>query len=151
MNLDTDAHPHLKEELDGFSDLPGDFFVRIEGRFDSSHYLYAYLPDGSDEPIHGHSWLVEVYLAHLSKSVQNNGISFDFVGVHKRLNELLDRIGHLCINDLAEFRGVNPTAENIARWFYKGLENAAKVQGGQILKVRVHEGPGNVAIFCPKT
>ncbi|EMG12744.1 6-pyruvoyl tetrahydropterin synthase domain protein [Leptospira interrogans serovar Grippotyphosa str. LT2186] len=41
----------------------GRFYIRIEERFESSHYLYKYFPDGSDEPIHGHSWKVELYLS----------------------------------------------------------------------------------------
>ena len=149
MNLDTDAHPYLKEELTGFAHVSGRFLIRIEGRFESSHYLYAYMPDGSDEPIHGHSWLIQVSLAHKSGSVQKDGLSFDFLTVRQRLDKLLERIEHLCINDLEEFQGINPTAENIARWFYQGLKKTAEEKEGKILEVRVYEGPGNVAIFCP--
>ena len=149
MNLDTDAHPHLKKELLGFSQIPGHFLVRIEGSFESSHYLYAYMPDGSDEPVHGHSWLVQVSLAHKSGSAQKNGISFDFLAVRQRLDILLERIGHLCINDLEEFQGINPTAENIARWFYQGLKKTVQEEEGKILELRVYEGPGNLAIFSP--
>ena len=149
MNLELDAHPHLKQDLIGFPSLQGKFFVRIEGRFESSHYLYAYLPDGSDEPVHGHSWLAQVSLEHQNHSVQENGISFDFLTVRKRLDELLERIEHICINDLEEFKNVNPTAENIARWFYQGLHTVVRREQGQILEIRIHEGPENVAVFCP--
>ncbi len=150
MNLDTDAHPHLKRELQGFSKQSGFFCVCIEGRFESSHYLYNYMPDGSDEPIHGHSWLVEVELAQAKGALQDNGISLDFLALRQRLDTLLERIEHLCINDLEEFQGVNPTAENIARWFYQGLLSKAQEQKASILELRIHEGPGNVAIFRPK-
>ena len=152
MNLDTDAHPQLKKELAGFAEIPGSFLVRIEGRFESSHYLYAYMANGSDEPMHGHSWLVQISLAslaHRNTSIQKNGVSFDFLAVRQRLNKLLERIEHLCINDLEEFQGVNPTAENIARWFYQGLKRTVAEKEGKILEVRVYEGPGNMAVFCP--
>ena len=149
MDLDTEAHSHLKEELAGFSQVPGHFLIRIEGRFESSHYLYAYMPDGSDEPMHGHSWLVQLSLAHKNGSTQENGISFDFLALRQGLDKLLERIGHVCINDLEEFQEINPTAENIARWFYQGLKKTAEKEGGRILEIRVHEGPGNMAVFSP--
>ncbi len=151
MNLDTDAHPHLKKELAGFSHANGNFSVCVESRFDSSHYLYAYMPDGSDEPIHGHSWLVQIILTRYNYDIQKNGICLDFLSVSKRLRELVERIGHLCINDLEEFKSVNPTAENIARWFYRGLQNVVESEeGGRVIEIRIHEGPGNIAIFQPQ-
>ena len=149
MNLDLDAHPHLKQELAGFAQQKGQFTVCIEGRFESSHYLYGYLPDGGDEPLHGHSWLAQIVLAHCNGGVQSNGISLDFLALRQRFDELLERIEHLCINELAEFHNVNPTAENIARWFYQGLKRVAQKHAAEIRQVRIHEGPGNIAVFYP--
>lgn len=149
MNMELDAHPHLKDVVRGFTEQPGDFRVRIEGRFESSHYLYNYFPDGSDEPLHGHSWLVEVFLGRHGGGVGPDGISYDFLAARRRLDELLARIEHICINHLDEFEGVNPTSENIARWFYAGLRPVAEETGGEILEIRIHEGPANVAIYRP--
>ena len=149
MNLDQDAHPHLKPLLSGFADEPGDFRIRIAGRFESAHYLIRYFPDGTDEPLHGHSWLVEVFLGRPGGGTGADGIAVDFLAVRRRLDELTDRLEHVTINLLDEFRGVNPTAENIARWFFRGLAPAAADSAGQVLEVRVHEGPENHAIFRP--
>lgn len=149
MNMDLDAHPHLKEVVRGFTELPGEFLIRIEGRFESSHYLYRYFPDGRDEPMHGHSWRVEVFLARPDLQLGADGISYDFLAARKRLDELVDRVEHVCINQLEEFTGVNPTSENIARWFYAGLKDLVRADGGRVLEVRIHEGPANVAIYRP--
>ena len=149
MNMDQDAHPHLKELVAGFADEPGDFEVRIEGRFSSAHYLVKYFPDGSDEPLHGHSWLVEVTLGRAGGGIGADGIVYDFLAARRRLDELCDRIEHVIINNLPEFAGVNPTAENVARWFYRGLRPAVDESGGRVIEVRVHEGPGNIALFRP--
>jgi 6-pyruvoyltetrahydropterin/6-carboxytetrahydropterin synthase len=149
MNMELDAHPELSGLLQGFDRTPGRFMVRIEGRFESSHYLYRYFPDGRDEPLHGHSWLVEVFLAHRSGGTRADGISFDFLAARQRLDQLIERIEHICINELREFAGVNPTSENIARWFYLGLRDVVAADEGQVLEVRIHEGPANIAIFRP--
>jgi len=147
--MDQDAHPFLKETTRGFAGAGGDFQVRIAGRFESSHYLYRYFPDGSDEPMHGHSWLVEVFMSRDDGGTGENGISVDFLAARLRLNEMTDRLEHVCLNHLEEFRRVNPTAENLARWFYMGLRPEAEKSRGRVREIRVHEGPDNYAIYRP--
>ncbi|HMV77979.1 MAG TPA: 6-carboxytetrahydropterin synthase [Leptospiraceae bacterium] len=131
-----------------FSDK-GSFYVRIEGRFESAHYLYDYFPDGSDEPIHGHSWKVEVYLSSNS-NIRPDGISFDFLTARNRLNELVHSIDHLLINDHPDFKGINPTSENIARWFYRGLKTEVSKKDGKVIRIVIYEGPENIAFFEPE-
>jgi 6-pyruvoyltetrahydropterin/6-carboxytetrahydropterin synthase len=132
-----------------FHKLKGDFQIRIEGRFEASHYLYRYFPDGSDEPLHGHSYFVELFLARKGGGTGSDGISYDFVKAKERLDRMLSRVEHAMLNDLPEFRGVNTTAENLARWFYAGLRDVVEPDGGEVREIRVHEGPGNVALFRP--
>lgn len=131
-----------------FSEMQGKFYVRIEGRFESAHYLYKYFPDGSDEPIHGHSWKVEISLASLN-NIGGDGISYDFLSARNRLNELIHSIDHLLINEHPDFKGINPTSENVARWFYAGLKDTVAQGGGIIRQIVIHEGPENLAYFEP--
>ncbi len=131
-----------------FSDK-GSFYVRIEGRFESAHYLYDYFPDGTDEPIHGHSWKVEVYLSSNS-NIRPDGISFDFLTARNRLNELVHSIDHILINEHPEFKGINPTSENIAKWFYSGLKSEVSKKDGKVKRIVIHEGPENIAFFEPE-
>lgn len=133
-----------------FLEETGDFFIRIEGRFESSHYLYKYFPDGSDEPIHGHSWKVEVYLAG-QNGLGEDGISYDFLTARTKLQSLLHTIDHILINDLPEFAGINPTSENIAKWFYYHLKDEVHKTGGEVRKIVIHEGLENLAYFIPKS
>jgi 6-pyruvoyltetrahydropterin/6-carboxytetrahydropterin synthase len=131
-----------------FTEINGNFYVRIEGRFESAHFLYNYFPDGSDEPIHGHSWKVEVALAS-NLNIGKDGISFDFLAARNKLNELVSSIDHILINDHPDFKGINPTSENVARWFYQGLREAVESSNGKIKKIVIHEGPENLAYFEP--
>ena len=126
----------------------GNFYVRIEGRFESAHFLYDYFPDGSDEPIHGHSWKVEVFLAG-EGNIRADGISYDFLTARMRLLELVHNIDHLLINEHPDFKGINPTSENVARWFYAGLKEEVAKTAGKILRIVIHEGPENLAFFEP--
>ncbi|HNF26801.1 MAG TPA: 6-carboxytetrahydropterin synthase, partial [Leptospiraceae bacterium] len=110
---------------------------------------YDYFPDGSDEPIHGHSWKVEVYLSSNS-NIRPDGISFDFLTARNRLNELVHSIDHLLINDHPDFKGINPTSENIARWFYRGLKTEVSKKDGKVIRIVIYEGPENIAFFEPE-
>lgn len=150
MNFDQNAHPHLIEQVAGFAGMTGAFEVDITGRFEASHYLYSYFPDGSDEPLHGHSWKVIVTLARKDGGVDAKGLSVDYLAARIRLDEMLDRLEHVVINRLPEFEGVNPTSENIARWFFAGLRREAEAAGGVIRRVRIFEGPENSAVFEPE-
>jgi 6-pyruvoyltetrahydropterin/6-carboxytetrahydropterin synthase len=126
----------------------GNFYVRIEGRFESAHFLKNYYPDGTDEDIHGHSWKVEVFLAS-KENLRNDGISYDFLSARLKLNELVTSIDHILINNHVEFKDINPTSENIAIWFYKGLYKDVKETNGIIKRIVIHEGPENFAYFEP--
>lgn len=150
MNFDQNAHPELIAPLSGFRDAAGRFEIDIQGRFEASHYLLAYFADGSDEPLHGHSWKVIVTLARKDGSVDAKGLSVDYLAARHRLDLLLDRMEHVVINRLPEFESVNPTSENIARWFFQGLRPEVEKAGGVIRRIRIFEGPDNSAVFEPE-
>ncbi|EPG72898.1 6-pyruvoyl tetrahydropterin synthase/QueD family protein [Leptospira fainei serovar Hurstbridge str. BUT 6] len=126
----------------------GKFYIRIEERFESSHFLYKYFPDGSDEPIHGHSFKVEVYLSG-KKNIGEDGISFDFLTSKKRLRALVAELDHILINEHSDFKKTNPTSENLARWFYSGLKESVHGAEGKVERIVIHEGPENLAFFEP--
>lgn len=122
----------------------GKYLIRISGEFESAHFLYQYFPDGSDEPMHGHSWQVEVFIR--SNDLQN-GISFDFVLAKQALEKICLELDHALLNDFPLFQKENPTSENIARYIYVLLQ---KETTANISEVRVWEGPHNYASFFPE-
>ncbi|MBE7410726.1 MAG: 6-carboxytetrahydropterin synthase [Leptospiraceae bacterium] len=131
-----------------FLEEKGNFYIRIESFFESSHYLYNYFPEGKDEACHGHSWKVEIYLKS-NDNISSDGISFDFLKIRKMLNKLIDSIDHITINDHPDFSKINPTSENIARWFYYHLKKEVHDSNGKIMRIVIHEGQSNLAYFEP--
>lgn len=127
------------------------FQVRIEGEFEAAHALRAYFPDGSDEPVHGHSWRVEVWLEALEPpgGLDAQGLAVDFLACRRQLDAACAYLAHGFINDLAEFREINPTTEHLCLFFYHRLARAARESGGRLVKIQVWEGPKNMASLEP--
>ena len=82
--------------------------------------------------LHGHNWIIEI--AMRSKELDSNGMVMDFTHIKKEIKDALD---HKYINDVV---GVNPTAENIAKWICDKL-------GSKCFRVSVQESEGNTAIY----
>lgn len=127
----------------------GKFYIKIQSRFESAHFLYNYYPDGSDEINHGHSWKVEVYISG-KENLGDDGISFDFLTAREKLTSLVSQLDHIVINDHTDFKGINPTSENIAKWFYYNLHETVNENAGKIIRIVIHEGPENLAFFEPE-
>lgn len=98
------------------------FRVKVLTDFSSAHALRGYVGDCAR--IHGHNWKVEAELD--CSSLDNIGISVDFKNVRSLLKEIISPYDHQLLNELPPFDKINPTAENIAAFFYKQLEEALK-------------------------
>lgn len=57
--------------------------------------------------LHGHNWIVDVYLK--SETLDENGMIMDFTHIKKKI---IDKFDHKVINEVVDF---NPTAENLAK------------------------------------
>src|SRR5580658_116084 len=88
--------------------------VTVEAGFSSGHYLRNY--HGKCENPHGHNYKVQVTLA--GKDLDNAGLLLDFKLLKQVMRPVIDRIDHQMLNDLEPFITMNPSAENIAKYFY---------------------------------
>jgi 6-pyruvoyltetrahydropterin/6-carboxytetrahydropterin synthase len=88
--------------------------VTVEAGFSSGHYLRNY--QGKCENPHGHNYKVRVTLA--GRELDETGLLLDFKLLKNVLRPVIDRIDHQMLNDLEPFTVLNPSAENIARYFY---------------------------------
>jgi 6-pyruvoyltetrahydropterin/6-carboxytetrahydropterin synthase len=90
------------------------FEVTVEAGFSSGHYLRNY--HGKCENPHGHNYRVLVTLA--GAELDETGLLLDFKLLKTLLRPVVDYLDHQMINDLAPFTELNPSAENLARYFY---------------------------------
>jgi 6-pyruvoyltetrahydropterin/6-carboxytetrahydropterin synthase len=117
------------------------YVVRVEARFEAAHYLREYR--GISEPLHGHSYKVEAELAARGGGVDDDAIAVDFVSAKRKLEVLAKKLDYGCINDVAPFDEINPSAENIAEWFHRELSSAVADENAIVTAVTIWEGPVN--------
>ena len=117
------------------------YVVRVEARFEAAHFLREYR--GISEPLHGHSYKVEAELAARGGGIDRDAIAVDFVSAKRKLEGLAKRLDYGCINDVAPFDSINPSAENIAQWFARELGAAVADENARVVAVTVWEGPVN--------
>ena len=91
------------------------FEVTVEAGFSSGHYLRNY--KGKCENPHGHNYRVLVSLA--GAELDDAGLLLDFKLLKTLLRPVVDYLDHQMINDLPPFTELNPSAENLARYFYE--------------------------------
>src|SRR2546421_10328254 len=90
------------------------FEVTVEDSFAAGHYLRNY--KGKCENPHGHNYKVRVTLA--GKELDKAGLLLDFKELREVIKDVIDRLDHQMINDLEPFTALNPSAENLAKYFY---------------------------------
>src|SRR5438067_1206131 len=125
----------------------GSFSVRVEARFEAAHYLREYR--GISEPLHGHSYKVEAELAARGGGIDADAIAVDFVSARRKLEALAKKLDYGCINDVPPFDSINPSAENIAQWFYRELAEAVAGENAVVRAITIWEGPVNSVTFRP--
>ena len=123
----------------------GSFVVRVEARFEAAHFLREYR--GISEPLHGHSYRVEAELSSKEGGVDADDIAVDFVSAKRKLEALAKRLDYTCINEITPFDEINPTAENVARWFQSELSNAMSDENAVVVAITIFEGPVNSVRF----
>jgi len=90
------------------------FEVTVEDSFAAGHYLRNY--KGKCEKPHGHNYKVRVTLA--GKELDKAGLLLDFKDLREVMRQVIDRLDHRMINELEPFIKLNPSAENLAKYFY---------------------------------
>ena len=88
--------------------------VTVESDFSSGHYLRNYV--GKCENPHGHNYKVRVTLA--GASLDDTGLLLDFKLLKQVMRPVIERLDHFMLNDIEPFTVINPSAENLSKYFY---------------------------------
>jgi len=119
--------------------------VTIIKSFSAAHLLAQI--GGKCEELHGHNFRVEVTLA--APDLNKSGLLIDFRVVKKWLNEILDQMDHKHLNELPCFAGINPSAENIAKYIYNQMKPKAKESQVRIARIKVWESENAAVAYIP--
>lgn len=104
----------------------------VTKRIEVSGAHYLRLPyDSKCKSLHGHNWIILVTCQR--EQLDACGMVVDFT----QIKEIVNRLDHVNINEV--LGGINPTAENIARWLCDKIPYCVRVE--------VQESEGNTAIY----
>ncbi len=122
------------------------FEVSVEQSFAAGHALRNY--KGKCENVHGHNYRVQVTVA--GEHLADNGLLVDFLELKRLMHGVIEYLDHRFINDLSPFDVINPSAENMAKYFHdeisRGLAADAPVR---VSEVRIWETDTSVAVYRP--
>jgi 6-pyruvoyltetrahydropterin/6-carboxytetrahydropterin synthase len=110
--------------------------------FSSAHQLKGYR--GRCESVHGHNWKVEAEVE--GNTLDDIGLLIDFKELRSILKDVIDRLDHVLLNDLVEFKNCNPSSELIARNIYAQMKDRLP-HGVRLVTVTVWESDNAKAIY----
>ena len=111
------------------------YTLKILADFASAHTLRDYPGDCSR--MHGHNWKLEVEVT--ATSLNEHGMGMDFKTIKTATRALAKTLDHRYLNDIPPFDTVNPTAENIAQYFYQSLSKTLNIETAKISGVTLWE------------
>jgi len=106
--------------------------------------------------LHGHNWIIEVEVS--CKTLATSGMVIDFTCLKEAMERVIkEPLDHQYLNEVPELNGLNPTAENLAKWIAKEMQNYIIGYGPEtpaeeipiISKVTIQESEGNTACYIP--
>lgn len=118
--------------------MPGVYEIYVKDHFAAAHALKGY--DGNCSNLHGHNWIVEAYIK--CTKLNKLGIGIDFRDVKKIVKDVLSKLDHTNLNEIAEFGHINPTSENISKFLYIELSRRLNNDHTKVSRVMVFESPG---------
>lgn len=123
------------------------FEVAVEETFAAGHALRGYR--GKCENVHGHNYRVRVVVE--GEKLDATGLLYDFVELRRQMDTLIESLDHQFLNDLAPFQEANPSAENLARYFYQELSGklSGSANGARVREVTVFETETTCATYRP--
>ncbi len=111
------------------------YTLKIVEDFASAHTLRDY--PGDCNRMHGHNWKIEVEV--VAEQLDALGMGVDFKVIKNATRSLAKKLDHRYLNDIEPFNKVNPTAENIAAFFYQGLSTTLNNERVRVSSVTMWE------------
>jgi 6-pyruvoyltetrahydropterin/6-carboxytetrahydropterin synthase len=122
--------------------------VTIIKSFSAAHVLKDI--GGKCEELHGHNFKVEATVA--ASDLSSTGLLIDFRVFKKWLDEILEDVDHKHLNIIPLFIGINPSAENIAKYICEKMELKVKTAKASVnvVRVKIWESENAAVTYIPE-
>lgn len=117
--------------------------LSVSDSFSAAHRLCGY--EGACSNLHGHNWIVRVALT--AKKLDDIGMAMDFGLIKGLLKKITDELDHAYLNDLPEFKEINPTSENLARHIFERMQKSLDDPSIQVAEVEISESPTSSVVY----
>jgi 6-pyruvoyltetrahydropterin/6-carboxytetrahydropterin synthase len=118
------------------------FDITATRHFSAAHQLRLY--DGTLEPLHGHNWVVRVTVS--AEKLDAIGVVMDFHELERLLDQVVTPMHNTHLNELAPFKTLNPSTENVALHVGQSL---SLPPGVRLVSAEVWETEQNSAVYRP--
>jgi 6-pyruvoyltetrahydropterin/6-carboxytetrahydropterin synthase len=119
------------------------FEVGVTAQFEAAHRLRGDF--GPATRTHGHTYRVEV--AVRGPELHSDGTLYDIGLLQQVVQDAVGRLHYRDLDEVAELRGRNTTAEVVAQHLHEHIAAQLRGQGGSTLIVRVWESPQAYAVY----
>jgi len=109
--------------------------LTIVTQFSAAHQLRNF--KSRCEKLHGHNWKIEVTL--VGSKLNKAGLLIDFKEVRDATDKILEELDHSFLNEVSQFKGENPSSENIAAYIFEKLGNKLNTTRIRVKKVTAWE------------
>lgn len=120
------------------------YVVSITQGLIAQHYLIGEAPQ-SEKRRHSHCYQVEVQLE--GSALNEQGYLVDIDAIESGLKQVLAHYEDKMLNDLPEFKGLNPSIEHLSRILCHALSERLMVPNVKALTVRVWERANAWALY----
>jgi 6-pyruvoyltetrahydropterin/6-carboxytetrahydropterin synthase len=123
------------------------FEIYVEGSFSAGHALRGY--KGKCENQHGHNYKVRLTLE--GPALNSTGLLCDFLVLKQSMREVMASLDHKYLNEQSPFDLLNPSAENLAKYFYDEASRRfpPREEGPRLASVTVWETENTAATYRP--
>ena len=121
------------------------YLISREVTFSAAHSIRGHT--GGCEKVHGHNYRVKIFVG--SPALDAMGMVMDFKDLKAAIDRAVSTLDHGMLNEVDPFTEVNPTAENIAKFFCDTVQGAVNEAGVTVTRVEVFETETACAVYIP--
>jgi len=112
------------------------YAVAVERDFIARHWLFG--GDwGAENELHSHHYKIEVQLE--GSDLDRHGYLVDIVDIESNLDELVAYYRDRTLNDLPEFKDLNPSIERLSKLFCEALFERVRTSNVSAIVVKIWE------------